>query len=130
MHAYGSATQSARDRKFSAPSDELRVALTFRGANGGPAPTKYEAPLSVAAVHRFLPDPLEMDRAIHAFGRAGFRLTKRGRLTASLRCTRAQYEKVFGTTLSKVKLDSKQDYAFYSLYFPATGAPWKPDPQL
>jgi subtilisin family serine protease len=130
MQRYGSATQSARDRKFSEPSDELRVAFSFRGANGGPGPTKYEAPVSLAAVHRFVPDPLEMDRAIYAFTRAGFRLSQRGSLTASLRCTRAQYEKVFGTKLSKVKLDKKQDYAFYSLYYPAAGAPWKPDPQL
>jgi len=130
MYAYGSATRSTRDRKFSEPSDELRVALTFRGANGGPQPTKYEAPLSLAAVHRFVPDPLEMDRAIHAFTKAGFKLSQRGGLTASLRCTRSLYEKVFGTKLSKVKLDAKQDYAFYSFYYPAARAPWKPDPEL
>src|SRR6266436_5193260 len=130
MHAYGSASQSSRDKKTLQPSQELRVALTFRSANGGPGPTKYEVPVSLAAVHRFIPDALVMDQAIHAFARAGFRLTRRGRLTASLRCTRAQYEKVFGTKLSKVKLDPKQDYAFYSLYYPAQGAPWKPDPAL
>ena len=130
MYAYGSATRSVRDKQFPDPSDELRVALSFRGANGGPGPTKFEAPVSLAAVHRFIPDPLEMDKAIHAFTRAGFRLSQRGHLTASLRCTRAQYEKVFGTKLSKVKLDSKEDYSFYSLYFPAPGAPWKPDPAL
>jgi subtilisin family serine protease len=130
MYAYGSASRSPRDKKSLEPSQELRVALTFRGANGGPAPTKFDSPISLASIHRFIPDPLEMDKAIHAFAQAGFRLTQRGRLTASLRCTRAQYEKVFGTKLSKVKLDTKQDYAFYSLYYPEQGAPWNPDSAL
>jgi subtilisin family serine protease len=130
MHAYGSTAPSARDGRFSEPSEELRVAFSFHAAGGGPGLTKYAAPLSLAAVQKFAPDPLDMDHALYAFTRAGFRLTRRGTLTASLRCTRAQYEKVFGTRLSKVRLDAKQDYSFYSLYFPAADAPWKPDPEL
>lgn len=126
MHAYGSALQSSRDRQFSTPSEEMRIGVTFRRRDGGPGPTNFDAPLSLETVQRFLPEPLEMDRAIYELGKLGFKLTQRGRLTASMRCSREIFEKVFGTMLSTFQLDTKQDYTFYSLYFPAQGAPWKP----
>ncbi len=130
MYACGSAIQSSRSSKFASPSEELRIAVTFRRPDGGPGPTKFDAPLSLESVKRFLPDALEMDRAIYELSKLGFKLTRRGRLTASMRCRRDLFEKVFGTTLTKFQLSTKQNYAFHSFYFPAQGAPWKPSPIL
>src|SRR5713101_6805449 len=101
MHAYGSAVQSFRASKFTEPSDELRVAITFRRPGGEPGPTKFAGPVSTATVLRFLPDSLQMDQAIYDLGKLGFKLTQRGRLTASVRCSRQVYEQSFGTQLTK-----------------------------
>ena len=130
MHAYGSSTPSPRDKKFATPSDQLRIAVTFRRPDGGPGLTKVAAPLSLASVPRFIPDALEMDRAIYELGKLGFTLTRRGRLTASFRGTKAVFERTFGTTLKKFDLGSKHDYAFSSFYFPPDGAPWAPSAAL
>jgi subtilisin family serine protease len=130
MHAYGGATHSERHESCSGPSDELRVAITFPKADGSEGPTKFPAPLSTATVKRFIPDPLQVDRALYELSRRGFTLTSRGRLTASMRVTKARYEQVFGTRLSSMTLNDKHDYAFHSLYFPAQNAPWHPDPQM
>lgn len=125
MYAYRLAPQSERDRKFADPSEELRVAVTFRRRDGGPGPTKFEAPLSLASIHSFLPDPLRVDQAIHELTKLGFKLTRRGSLTASMRCRRDALEAAFQTKLSAKRLEAKQDYAFYSFYFPPKGASWK-----
>lgn len=129
MYSYGS-TVSSSGRGPSDASDELRVAITFPRAGGGPGLTKFNAPLSPASARKFVPDPLEMDNAIYELGKVGFTLTKRGSLSASMRCKRGDYEKVFGTRLSKVQLDPKQAYEFHSFYFPAQGAPWAPSPAI
>ncbi len=126
MYAYGSALQSVRARKLQAPSEELRIGITFRRPGGEPGPTKFAAPLSTTTVRRFLPDPLEMDQAIYELSKRGFTLTRRGHLTASMRCSRQVYEQTFATQLSTFQLDPKAQYAFHSFYFPQQGAPWKP----
>lgn len=130
MHLYQNATESARDKKGSTPSDELRIAVTFRPQGGGEGPTKYSAPLSTAAVERFMPDPLDMDKGLYALARLGFRPTQRGRLTASVRGPRRLFEQVFQTKLEKVELDRNHDYAFHSFYYPPQDAPWNPSPAL
>jgi subtilisin family serine protease len=122
MYAYGSAILSARSEKFVGPSEELRVGVTFRRPDGGPGPTKFDAPLSLESVKHFLPDSLVMDRAIYELSKFGFRLTGRGRLTVSMRCTKEAFEKAFSTTLAPVPLDPKENYAVHSLYFPSPGA--------
>jgi subtilisin family serine protease len=43
-----------------------------------------------------------------------------------MRCTRKLFESTFGTRLSPIKLDSKEDYVFPSFFFPSQGSPWKP----
>jgi subtilisin family serine protease len=126
MYAYRLASQSPRLRNYSGPSDELRVAVTFRRPDGGPGPTKFDAPLSLNAVRTFIPDPLKMDQAIHELTKWGFKLTQRGQITASMRCSRETLETVFHTKLSPKQLDPKQAYAFHSFYFPAQDAQWKP----
>jgi hypothetical protein len=121
MYAYKRATQSEFDKASAAPSDELRVAVTFKHQNSDIGPTKFLPPMSLSSVKRFDPDPLLVDQAIHFLSRRGFRPTRRGKLTHSVRATRAVYEETFGTRLEAVKLDPKQDYAFHSFYFPPQG---------
>ena len=130
MYSYGSKLDSSRASKFAEPSDELRVAITFRRPNREPGLTKFAAPLSMASVERFLPDPLQMDSALYELGKLGFRLTRRGRLSASMRCSRRIYEQNFGTKLTKVELDPEVHYSFRSFYFPAQDAPWGPGSTL
>lgn len=130
MFSYG-ATPGSAARAASGPSDHLRVAVTFPRADGGPGLTKCEAPLSTASVSAFVPDPLQVDRAIHELSKLGFRLTKRGRLSASMRVKREDYERAFGTTLQRFESDPKQGYSSAaSFFFPSQGAPWAPSPQL
>src|SRR5262249_12334733 len=117
---------SPRQLKSPAPSSDLRVAVTFRRPDQGPGPAKVSAPMSLASVSRFLPDPLDMDRGIHELGRLGLRLTRRGNMTASMRCRKDDFERIFGTRLAKVELNPAERYAFYSLYFPPDRAPGSP----
>jgi hypothetical protein len=124
MNAFD-AKLSARDKKFTSPSEELRIAVTFRGPDGI-GPTSFPAPLSTDTISRLMPDPPQVDRALYELSRLGFKVTSRGRITASVRGSRALFEKTFGTRLAPLKMDPKQDYAFYSFYYPPEGAPWNP----
>jgi subtilisin family serine protease len=130
MYAYKRATASSRDAKFTSPSDELRIAVTFKRANGADGPTKFSPPMSLSSAAEFHPDPMTVDQALHQLCRFGFRPTQRGKLSVSVRGSRALFERTFGTKLSEVKLDPKLDYAFQSLYYPAPGAPWSMPPEL
>jgi subtilisin family serine protease len=134
MHAYQQATESPHEPKSAAssdsPSDELRIAVTFKRANGADGPTKFSPPLSLSSVKEFQPDPMVVDQALHQLSLLGFQPTRRGNLSVSVRCKRALFERTFGTQLSEVKLDPKLDYAFHSLYYPAQGAPWSMPPEL
>jgi len=51
-------------------------------------------------------------------------------MSASVRGTRQQFEKVFGTKLAAVRLDPAKDYQFHTFYYPPDGAQWNPDPAL
>ncbi len=128
MYVYGESPTPAREKKTSKPSDELRVAITFHRPDGGPGLTKFDAPLSPNSVQHFVPNAVDMDRGIFGLTKMGFVLTRRGHLTASMRISRAQYEKACGTQLSVHQVDPKRGYEYQSFYFPAQGAPWKPSP--
>jgi subtilisin family serine protease len=108
----------------------LRIAVTFKRPKDGLGPTKAPARLSAASVMSFAPEPYDVDRALHALSRRGFRTSGRGRLTASIRGTRAQFEKTFGTKLAPVHLDPAKPYQFHTFYYPPDGAPWNPDPEI
>ena len=124
MYAYQRAIESPRDAKIALPSDELRIAVTFKRHNGGDGPTKFLPPLSLSSAAQFAPDPLAVDQAIHHLSRLGFRPTRRGNLSVSVRGTRSLFEQTFATQLTEVRLDPRHDYAFQSLYYPQQGAPW------
>jgi subtilase family serine protease len=130
MYAYRRATQTERDRQFASPSDELRVAVTFKRQRGDIGPTKFNPPLSLSSAKDFEPDPLHVDQAIHNLSQLGFRPTRRGKLSFSMRATRAVFEQTFSTKLEAVKVDANVDYAFQSFYFPPPGAPWQVPAQL
>src|SRR5882724_6000265 len=100
----------------STPSETLRIAVTFKRPDGQPGLTKFDAPLSTATVRHFTPDPVAVDRAIHALGKHGFNVTTRGSMSISVRGTREQFEKVFGTKLKRFDLNRAQPYAFHSFY--------------
>src|SRR5882672_12082470 len=116
-----------RKRLSSEPPDVLKIAVTFHRANGEPGLTKFNAPLSTSTVNRFIPDPVAVDRAIQELSTRGFKVTTRGPMSVSVRGTRTQFEKVFGTHLSKIQLPKQQPYAYHSFFYPAAGAPWKPE---
>ena len=130
MYAYRRAIQSSRDDNFAIPSDELRIAVTFKRQASDIGPTQFRPPLSLSSVRDFTPDPLLVDRAIYRLSALGFRPTQRGELTVSIRATRSLFEQTFGTQLEEKKLDPKLDYAFQSFYYPRQGVPWSMPPEL
>ncbi len=112
-----------------APSDILRIAITFKGSAGS-GPTKVPARLSSRSIPSFAPLPGEMELAIEALRQRGFVVTGIGRMTVSVRGTRALFEQVFGTHLAPVRLDRAMAYSAAAIYYPPPGAPWNPDPAL
>ena len=128
MYAYRLAIQSLRSKKFAEPSEELRVAVTFPRPDGGPGPTKYPGPLTLKNVMEFVPKKQIMDQGIDELSKLGFKLTGRGRLTASMKCTPETFKKVFNTNLRKIQLPTEEYYGSYSVYYPPKGssASWTP----
>lgn len=130
MYAYQRAAQSSRDQEFALPSEDLRIAVTFKKQSDNLGLTKFLPPLSLASAKEFAPDPLSVDRAIYRLSQLGFRPTQRGRLSVSIRGTRTLFEQTFGTQLQELRLDPKQDYAFQSFYYPPDSAPFSIPPAL
>jgi subtilisin family serine protease len=130
MQAYDQATAPAQPDGGAQPSDELRIGVTFKRADGGDGPTKFGARLSTVSVGAFEPDPMQADLALAELARRGFKVTARGALTASVRGSRKQFEALFGTRLAAFKYDAAEPAQFESFYFPADDAPWNPDPAI
>ena len=130
MKAFDDRQGTIRARQTRQPSDELRIAVTFKRPHDGLGPTKFNGRVSARSVMSLAPDPLDVDRALLELHRRGFQTTVRGKLTASVRGTRQQFEKLFGTQLAAVKLDPGQAAQFHSFYFPPPEAPWDPQPAV
>jgi subtilase family serine protease len=130
MCAWGPVIQFLRSGKPAGPSEQLRVAVTFPRREGQHGPTKPGVHLSLKNVMDFVPEAQKMDKGIDALSKLGFTLIGRGRLTASMRCTKETFETTFSTTLKEFNLDIQENYAFHSFYFPAQGAGWKFPPAL
>ena len=130
MYAYRRPEHPPADEVLAVSSDELRVAITFKGQGSDIGPTKFLPPLSLSSAQQFAPDPFHVDQAIYYLSQRGFKPTRRGKLTVSVRATKAQFEQTFGTQLEPVRLDPNETYAFRSLYYPPPGAPWSPPPEL
>jgi hypothetical protein len=112
------------------PSEELRIGVTFKAAGDRPGPKEFNARFSARSIMSLAPEPLQMDKALDVLNRHGFESTVRGKLTASVRGTRAQFEKAFGTKLTAMASPEPQAAQFASVYFPAQGAPWNPDSEI
>lgn len=130
MKAVENEQRMLRAASTSRPSDALRVAVTFRRPQDGLGPTKLDARISARSVLSLAPDPLDVDRALLELHRRGLETSIRGRLTASVRCTRADYERLFGTALAPFRLPSTQAAQFHAFYFPPDGARWNPNPAV
>jgi hypothetical protein len=119
--------EKATQRRGGEPSELLRIAVTFPRADGHGGPVKFGARISTASAARFSPDPLNVDQALARLQQAGFETSARGRLAVSMRCTRAQYEKVFGTRLEVFQAPAAiRDCSRF--YFPGAKSGWQPDP--
>lgn len=130
MRAFEAKTNSPRYDSTAKAPDDLRIAVSFRSRESGIGLTKLDARLSSASVAVAAPDPLQIDRAVEELRRRGFQVSGRGSMSLSVRGSRGLFEKIFGTVLSEVRLDAKQDYSTHRVFYPAAGAPWKPDAQL
>jgi subtilisin family serine protease len=130
MKAFESGQRTLRAAVTSRPSEALRVAVTFRRPQDGLGPTKLDARISARSVMSLEADPLDVDRALLELHRRGLETSIRGRLTASVRCNRKEYETLFGTSLAAFKLPSTASAQFQAFYFPPDGARWNPDPAV
>ena len=130
MKPHNAAEPTARVRDTASPSNELRIAITFKRPQDGLGPTKLNARLSARSVMSLVPDPLDMDKALYELHRRGLETTVRGRLTASVRGTREQFERLFGTKLAKFTVDKSELAQFQSFYFPPPDASWNPEPAV
>jgi subtilisin family serine protease len=120
----------AGPKRQAAPSDLLRVAVTFPRADGRGGPVKFGARLSTASAPRFSPDPLDVDRAIARLQKSGFSVSACGKLAVSMRCTRSQYEKVFGTRLEVFDAPDAAEAQASRFFFPGAKSGWQPDPEV
>ncbi|MBP0589672.1 S8 family serine peptidase [Paraburkholderia sp. LEh10] len=129
MKAYDPHDVAARPARGDS-HEELRVAITFNrpGQHGGP--TRFGARMSTDTVASFIPDPAQADLALAELARRGFTLTGRGSLSASMRCTPAQFEALFQTRLKRMKAPCASAAQFGSVLYPPDGAPWNPDPAI
>ncbi len=114
----------AAESRSSAP-EELKIAVTFPSAKGGVGPVKFGARLSRHSINSFVPDPLQMERAIFELQKLGFTVSNRGNLTVSVRGTRKLFEQIFATKLTAFKMDASQMASQPAVYAPAPGAPWQ-----
>jgi subtilisin family serine protease len=130
MKAYDPNDSTAKPTPGDTANEELRVAVTFNrpGQHGGP--TKFGARMSTDTVASFIPDPAQADLALAELTRRGFTLTGRGALSASMRCTRAQFEALFQTRLKRMQAPCASAAQFGSVLYPPDDAKWNPDPAL
>lgn len=130
MKAYDPTDPSIRPVRRDKPSDELRVAVTFNRPGDLAGPTKFAARMSTATVASFIPDPVQSDLAIAELARHGFVLTGRGDLSASMRCSRRAFEKLFRTKLEPMAVPGGSAAQMSSVLYPPADAVWNPEPGL
>ena len=112
-------------KKSEKSSDLVRVAVTFKNL------TKYAARMTSDVVQDFKPDPVVVHRAVTELERRGFTVTARGELTVSIRGSRADFEKTFGTKLVERKQgDHGAIPQARSFFAPPDEAAWSPDPAV
>ena len=111
-------------------SDILNIAITFPAPSSTPGPTRFGTRITSEVCSRFIPDYEVTGRALDEFQRQGFTVTKKGRLTASIRGTKENFERLFGTQLTRFTLEADEftrRRSGDSVLFPAQDAPWNPE---
>jgi subtilisin family serine protease len=116
--------RSSVNKNFTDPFEELRVGVTFNRPDGEHGPTHPGVHLSIQNIMEFVPEKQKMDQAINKLIELGFKLTGRGSLTASMKCTAENYKKTFNTSLKKIHLPAEENYSPYFFYFPPKGVRW------
>ena len=112
------------------PSEELRVAVTFRRPDDGLGLTRYGARMTSSVVMGFRPAEDTVGRALTALEKAGFKVSARSRLAVSIRGRRSDFERLFGTKLAAYNLTADAAYSERAFYYPPDGAAWNPDPGI
>lgn len=130
MKAYDAKDVSAKPVHGGTGDDVLRVAVTFNRPGEQFGPTKFGARMSTDTVASFAPDPAQADLAVAELARRGFVLTGRGKLSASMRCSRSAFEALFNTKLERMPAPGGSAAQFSSVLYPPAGAPWNPDPAV
>ncbi|MFC1664840.1 S8 family serine peptidase [Pseudomonadota bacterium] len=125
-------TVMARSPRSKPISQTLKIAVTLPRPIDGLGPVRMATRMTTQAAHHFIPEQQTIDNALHELERLGFTITGKGQLTFSVRGSRSNFEKVFGTKLSKYKVENQPEgfCAVDSFYFPKPGAPWKPAAKL
>lgn len=121
---------TSRARRTAKPSDELRIAITFKRPQDHLGLTKLAARLSSTSVRTLKADPLDVDKALYELHKRGFVVSAKGELSASVRGSRKLFEKVFGTKLKVFHIDPTQQCSSQAFYYPPPDALWKPDPNV
>lgn len=108
--------------------DILQIAVTFKRPSDKLGLTRYAVPMSADVVSSFIPESEEVGKALDEMVKRGFTVTSRGRLTASVRGSRKDFEKLFRTKLTKLtfKSDAVTRFSADSVFYPTKDAPWKP----
>ena len=128
MYAWGELIQSLREQICRSLRRAARRSNLPAGRTEDLDQPSPMTPLSrLESVKDFVPDTLKMDRAIYELSKLGFKLTGRGRLTVSMKCTRKSLKRCSSTELEeKSSSIPKRTMPIHSFYFPLQDAPWKP----
>jgi subtilisin family serine protease len=123
--------QATRTRKTT-PTEEVRVAVTFRRASDQLGLTHYGAAVTADVVESFRPDPRLRASVIDALGKHGFYVTARGEVSLSMRGRRVDFEETFGTRLATRRVARGDERRAQSIRFfaPPDKAAWNPDQSL
>ena len=114
------------------PSQELRIAVTFKRPADGLGLVRYDVPMTADVVRSFQPDEQTIGKGIAALENEGFRVSSRGRMAVVVRGLKKDFERVFGTKLTPfaMRSDKTTRPSSDSVYFPKKDAPWDPDPAI
>ena len=118
--------------KGSKPDEELSVAVTFRGGHGQPGLVSMRSVASAEQRKACEPDEATLRKTVELLSHHGFELSSRGKYSIVVRGDRKDFEKLFGTKLDIAKLPAANAAraSADSVYFPAAGAAWNPDPGI
>ncbi|ABS66338.1 peptidase S8 and S53 subtilisin kexin sedolisin [Xanthobacter versatilis] len=105
----------------------VNLAITFAPADPTvPGPTRLGFAASGASLEQLRPDPLRMDMALHQLSRMGVSILSRGSFSASAQLAPDNFEKLFGTRLSRFRTRGDRP----AFLFPHDGGPWSPQDDI